>query len=212
MAAPEGIGEYGPFLGRNRVDLQSRTARVWINVDLPEEAFVHVAAHELGHILQTLRGFYKTSIRSELGPGTPEYRIQTSLSGATECVAIDQMIRPLGLDPSFSVNERYNFLYKGLRKVGRSHPNRGSFVFASSSLGYSRAGLEQPPGHWDTLRRGFVRKLPEVAEIAEGLLVIVLETGLATVEQRRDSMILLRNELGLKGKVNIEDPLTGVIL
>lgn len=199
-------------LGRSIADLKSSTARIWIRLELPDNAFSHVAAHELAHVLQDLRGYYKISVGSAILEGSGEAIVAQYLTEATECIAVDQIIAQYGLDGSYALEKRYDVWFEALRKAQRSSTAPGSGVFAARALQYIRGSFEQPAERWDRLRRGFEAKYPNVVETAEILRDRVLACGLSTVDQRRDSMLILRDGLGLQGIVSLSNPLTGDLL
>lgn len=192
--------------GRTRVNLGSSTSHIWMNLALPDDAFSSTAAHELAHVLQVILGHYKPMVRWEEPVGSFLSIVSERLDGATECIACDQLTAPYGLDASYSVAARYKVLLEELRTAQRSSPLFGSLEFASAALRYIRARFEQPVERLEKLKRGFEAKLPGVVVTADVLRQRVLACGLTTVDQRRDSMLILRDGLRLQGKVEILPP------
>ena len=199
----------GEEFGRSRVALKSSTADIFISLELPDDAFSHTAAHELAHVLQSLRGYYKPSVSSELPEDSAEANISIRLDEAIECIAVDRLTAQYGLDASYAVNARYRSRLEALRKAQRSSPALGTPQFGSEALQYIRASFEQPAERWERLRRGFELKLPDLVGTAEELRQRVLVCGTKTVDQRRDAMLILRDGLCLQGKVFVANPLTG---
>lgn len=195
------------FNGRSQVDLNG-VAHVWLISDLPDPAYSHVAAHEVCHVLQTLRRFDKLLIPKASGPR--EESLQNYLASAIECTAVDNIVTSFGLDPAYSVGGRFLRLRTQLRKIPSSP--KFSDPFVKRVLAYVRSALEQPEDNWRILRRGFKNKLPEVAVMAQGFLAELEKLDLQDRDDRRKAFLLLRDGLRLKGTIGIRNPLTGQVV
>lgn len=191
--------------GESQVYLRKGLARVWLKSDLPDEAHSHVAAHEVCHVLQTLRGFDKLIMPK--ARGSREGALQGALAGAVECTAVDKMIGSFGLDSTYSVGLRFNHLRTELLKLQPPCPQKFTDPFVMSVLAYVRSAREQPDNKWRILRRGFKNKRPQLAAMAEDFLTELEKLDLQDRDDRRKAFLLLRDGLRLEGTIEIHNPL-----
>ena len=91
--------------------------------------------------------------------------------------------------------------------VGAQALNNHNFV--RRILGLVRAGLEQPKEFWEAVKREYAETVPAIAILADEVVARVMDIGLATRDQRWDSMLYVQGRLSLIGKVVLVDPATG---
>ena len=200
--------EHSPgFNGRSQVDLDG-VAHVWLIPELSDPAYSHVAAHEVCHVVQELRGFDKLLIPE--ASGSREMALQNSLASAVECTAVDSIVTSFGLDASRSVRGRFLGLRTDLRNIRPTPVFSDPFV--KRVLAYVRSALEQPKVDWRIIRRGFRNKLPKVAEMAEGFLMELDRLDLQDRDDRHKAFLLLRDGLRLEGRIGIRNAQTGRVV
>ena len=184
-------------------------ARVWLRTDISRRAFSHTAAHELSHILQTLRGFDKVGKPVEMPEGSDEHRVGEFLTGAVECVAIDAMLAAFRLDARDSVKMRFETFRRNLISLGPRRSQPGTPSFAIWTLRCIRAALEEPPHQWKILHDWFDSHWPEVAQVGEALIDEMASLDRNTPSGRRATYRLLVRLPGITGNVVIYNRTTG---
>ena len=188
-------------------DLKSATIRLALNIG--DGAFSHTAGHEHAHVLQRLRKYADIQVPIGWGTESQQAKVTTTFSEAIECVAIDELLMGYGLDPSYSRQVRIQKLTSDVESVKLGPASLDSPRFIRSVLRYVRTALENPEVHWKDLETSIRRTWPDVTSLGDRMIIRPEEIGRTTRSQRRQSFLYLQDELGLRGRVVINDPETG---
>lgn len=180
---------------------------IWVDTGLDDAAFAHTCAHEVGHMLQRTRKF--TEIFARARTNTDWQRVVSTFSEALECPAVDELLGPYGTDKSHSLEMRRETVRAQARIALTGAPALANHNFVRRILVLVRAGLEQPEEFWDHVRQEYAEITPAIPVFADEVVSRVRDTGLATKDQRWDSMLYVQSRLSLIGMVVLIDPATG---
>ena len=183
--------------------------RVMLRADLPRPAFEHTAAHELLHVLQAKEGWPKASRGATLSEDCIEEEVAGLIASLVLDLDVEEQLRKLGFDRSYSDNVRYKQKLKALQ--GKNVPRLGSPGWCMWAIHYAIAS--------QTLSASRLRKLetlhsalaPNIAEKGKELVAMLNRHGWKSPDQALRSMVAIRDSLGLtKERVLITDRRTGI--
>lgn len=179
---------------------------------LPDDDFAYHIAHELTHMAQRSRGYPKTIRGRQYHPGSAEARIGGDLEELVLHPPLEQTLREAGFRWDF-INAR--LMKSALDGITNSPPPEfGTPWFFTWAIRYCDLQLGLSPEQWNRLEAAFRTRVPGVADLGEELVSIIREVGWGTREQALDSLVGIRDSLGLKVNdvVLVLDPTTGNIL
>lgn len=174
----------------------------------------HALAHVLGVALQHLR--QRLDRYPEVIPGEAEFEGGLMLRHALRDVVLgpeaEARLAPLGLDARWEAEQRHQGLKDVLRGTTKEWDNPLTPDHAFGALLYARFALDHPPEMWEGLRRDFARKLPAVSETGERVVQLVREHGWNSPGACLESLVAVRDELGMIEIALIEDRRTGTVV
>lgn len=177
---------------------------------VPTHALAHVLGVALQHLRQTLDHY------PDVLPGVAQVEGEQMLRHALRELVLapeaEERLAPLGLDMRWEVEQRHQGMKDLLRQASKEWDEPLTPNHAFGALLYARFALDHPDDLWAALRKEFNRKLPTLAATGEGLAQIVREQGWGTPGACIESLIAVRDELGMRDIALVEDRRTGAVL
>lgn len=176
---------------------------------VPTHALAHVLGVALQHLRQTLDHY------PDVVPGPAEVEGEQMLRHALRELVLapeaEALLAPLGLDMRWEVEQRHQGMKDLLRQASKDWDEALTPNHAFGALLYARFSLDHPEELWAALRKEFNRKLPALAATGEGLAQLVREHGWATAGACVESLVAVRDELGMREIALVEDRRTGEV-
>jgi len=183
---------------------------VSLHTGVPTHALAHVLGVALQHLRQRLDRY------PEVVPGEAEFdgglMLRHALRDAVLGPEAEARLAPLGLDAHWEVEQRHQGLKDVLRGAARDWDDPLTPDHAFGALLYARFALDHPVEMWEGLKKDFVRKLPAVAETGEGVVQLIREHGWNSPGACLESLVAVRDELGMIEIALIEDRRTGAVI
>lgn len=180
--------------------------------DLPDDDLAYHIAHELTHMVQRSRGYPKTVRGRPYPPDSAEARIGGDLEELILHPPLEQTLREAGFRWDFI---KGRLMASALDGISSSPPPEyGTPWFFTWAIRYCELQMELSADQWAQLNAAFKTSSPGVVELGEEMVTIIREVGWGTRLQALDSLVKVRDSLGLKINevVLVLDPTTGNIL
>lgn len=199
-----------PFEGNSFSNVEWTDDAVVISLHngVPTHALPHVLGVALQHVRQRLDR-YPGVLR---GPRDFEGAsvVRAALRELVMGPEAEMRLAPLELDMQWEVEQRHAGLKDLLRDAPADWAEAGTAGNAFAALQYARFTLEHPDNLWGPLRESFRERLPVAAEVGEGLVQVVQQSGWKTPGACLQSLVAARAELGMEAVAMIEDRQRGV--
>ena len=196
--------------GDQGADLSAPNLPAW--AELPSNDLAYHVAHELFHIVQRQRGYPKTVRGRQYPPNSVEARIGADLEEMILHPPLEELLRgEMGFTNDF-IRER--MLQGALRGVASSPvPEYGTHWFTTWAIRYCELQVILSTEEWAKLQAVFTARSPQVARLGEEMTAIMNELGWGTREQALQSLVAVRDSLGLQVNqiVLVMDPVSGEI-
>ena len=184
--------------------MQPEKAEVFIRSGLPTVDFEHTLAHELLHVISTVRQLPVPALAPGIPEDSPEMGIVHDLI-TIDCVANDRLLMSLGFDLSYISPMRVRRLLKRITETAGAPDDLAKPWAVRTTIHYVRALIESAPAAMSEVRVG-LEKLPKIREVGDELYLAVLPLDLRDHDQRLSALVLIRDTLGLSGMVHIIEP------
>ena len=183
-------------------------AKIRLDVNLIKPHFEETAAHELIHALEDSESWPITSRTVNLPYNSPEAIVGSELGAGVRDLHVYDTLKVLGFGSEYSNDARYRNSKKEL--VSATIPQKGSPMHCIWILRYCFLAMTQRPNRWVKLKEMFLKRAPSIAIKGEELIGMLKNNGWSTPDQALNSMIAMRDSLGLtKAQVIILDKRTG---
>ena len=197
--------------GDQGYDLSAPNLPAWAG--LPDDDLAYHVAHELYHIVQRHRGYPRTVRGRQYPPDSVEARIGADLEEMILHPPLEELLRgELGFTNDFI---RTRMLQGALHGVANGPaPEYGTPWFTTWAIRYCELQIILNSEEWTELQAVFKDRSPQVTRLGEEMTAIMNEIGWGTPEQALQSLVAVRDSLGLQVNqiVLVMDPLTGDIL
>jgi hypothetical protein len=161
---------------------------------MPRPYFEHTAAHELLHALQDLE-LWPTTRRPNPLDDSPESKVSSELASLILDLNVEDTLQTLGFDATYSDSVRYKNSKKGLESA--TVPKFHNPMWCLWVLRYCKLSFTQSSRKWARLKGLYLKHAPSIAEKGEELVAIIRKHGWSNPSQALDSMIAIRDSLGL---------------
>ena len=195
-----------PFEGGafSTVEWEPGAVLILLHNGVPTRALPHVFGVALQHVRQRL-DLYPTVVAPD-GPQPPDAEIvRTVLRELIMAPEAELHLQDLGLDVDWETKQRHAGLKEMLRDADPGWNEPGTPGNAFAALQYAHFSLTHPPELWESLREQMQERLPAAAENGEGVLQAVRAHGWGSPGGCRESLVAVRDELGLQPIALIED-------
>lgn len=196
--------------GDQGADLSAPNLPAW--AEMPDDDLAYHVAHELFHIVQRQRGYPKTVRGRQYPPNSVEARIGADLEEMILHPPLEELLRgEMGFTNDF-IRER--MLQGALHGIADSPvPEYGTPWFTTWAIRYCELQIILNTNEWTQLQVVFTERSPQVARLGEEMASIVNEVGWGTREQALETLVGVRDSLGLQVNqiVLVLDPVSGEI-
>lgn len=200
------------FEGASFSDIQWGDTEVVISLHngVPTRALNHILGIALQHIRQRLDRYPAVvRVRTDVEGGA---LVRSALRELVMSPEAEQQVAPLKIDVTWELKQRHEGLKQLLRDAPEDWNDAGSIGHAFAALQYARFTIEHPEELWEGLRDQFRKELPAAAMTGDELVALVAEHGWKTPGACIESLVAVRDALGLQSFVAIEDRRNGKIL
>lgn len=177
---------------------------------IPTHALPHALGVALQHVRQALDR-YPTVVSGEAvvdGAGVLRHALR-ELVLAPEA---ETHLAPLGLDVHWEMEQRHQGMKDILRQATKDWDEPETLNYAFGVLLYARFALDHPEELWAGLRKDFTRKFPALSAGGEGVAGLVREHGWASAGACLESLVAVRDALGMQEIALVEDRRDGTLL
>jgi hypothetical protein len=188
----------------------SGTVVIALHSGVPTRALAHALGVALQHVRQTLDHYPNVIPGSNDFDGGPTLR--HALRELVLAPEAESHLTALGLDMEWEVKQRHAGMKGILRQATKEWDTPNTPDHAFGAMLYARFELDHPEEMWAGLKKDFVRKLPAVAESGEGVAQLVRESGWDSIEACIQSLVAVRDEMGMIEIAAIEDRRDGTLL
>lgn len=212
LAETENTLRVEPFEGGALSDIdwdESGVVVISLHTGVPTHALAHVLGVALQHVRQTLDRFPEVIAGEAAFEGGPTLR--HALRELVMAPEAEAQLAPLGLDSQWEAEQRHQGLKDVLRGANKGWEDPAAPNHVFGALLYARFALDHPEEMWAGLRKDFTRKLPAVAESGEGLARLVRATGWASPDACIESLVAVRDEMGMQEIALVEDRRDGTL-
>lgn len=154
--------------------------------------------------------------RTVRGPQYPPDSAEARIGGDLEELVLHRPLEQILGDAGFRWDLIKFRLYESALSgiSGSPPPEYGTPWFFTWAIRYCELQLELSSSHWRKLEKAFRESAPGVVDLGEELVEIIRRVGWGSREQALDSLVQVRDSLGLKVNdvVLVLDPITGNIL
>lgn len=201
---------HSAIFGDKGFDITTPQMPDWM--DLPDDDLAYHVAHELEHMAQRNRGFPKTIRGNNYPADSAEARIGGDLEEMIFHPPLEQTLRESGFKWDFIKSRLVEGVLSGVN--GSPPPEFGTPWYFTWAIRYCELQMELSSEHWSHVEVAFLRSSPGVASLGEELVAIIRKVGWGTTEQALESLVKVRDSLGLKVNevVLVMDPTTGKII
>ena len=179
-------------------------ADVHVQTGVPAPVFEHTLAHELLHVVSNVRRLPVPALRAGIPANAPEMGIVTDLI-TIECVANDRTLVSLGFDHRYISQTRVQRLMRRITETTGATDDLSRPWAVRTTLHYVRALLDSGPTAASEVRAS-LDKLPRIRESGDKLYSEISPLDLQDHGHRLDALVLMRDNLGLIGMVDIIEP------
>ena len=207
------IGKFGgESFSRVRWEDNAGDIGVEVHEQLPTHAIPHVLAVALQHVRQRLDRY--PDVRRPEGRQAAQGAgpLRTMLRELVMAPEAESRLSGLGLDREWENEQRHEALKQILRAPPSEWTRDGTLGNQFAALQYARFELEHPPALWRSLREQMEQSLPVAAERGKRALAAVRGHGWDSADACLQSLIAVRDDLGLRYVAWIEDRRTGETL
>ncbi|RJQ09773.1 MAG: hypothetical protein C4558_05770 [Dehalococcoidia bacterium] len=177
---------------------------------IPTHALAHALGVALQHVRQTLDRY------PDVVPGEAEVEGEGMLRHALRELILapeaETRLAPLGLDSRWETEQRHQGMKDLLRQASKDWDEVLTPNHVFGALLYARFALDHPEELWAGLRKEFNRKFPALSESGEGVAQLVRASGWGSPEACVESLIAVRDELGMGEIALVEDRRDGTLL
>ena len=177
---------------------------------VPTHALAHALGVALQHIRQTL-DHYPDIVPGEAGV-EGEGMLRHALRELILAPEAEAHLAPLGLDSRWETEQRHQGMKDLLRQASKDWDEVLTPNHVFGALLYARFALDHPEELWAGLRKEFNRKFPALSESGEGVAQLVRASGWDSPEACVESLIAVRDELGMREIALVEDRRTGEVV
>jgi hypothetical protein len=166
----------------------------WLS--LPPGPLAYHVAHELTHTLLLRRGYPRSLRGLPYPPDSPEARVGADLEEMLHHHALESVLKPFPFERWHIQEHLYNTARKGLETA--PVPQSGSLWWATWALRHCELQFHLPPDKWRPLDEIYQRRCPDIAAKGRELTAVLDSLGSSTPDSALQSMIKVRDALGLK--------------
>lgn len=189
---------------------ESGAVIISLHSGVPTRALAHTLGVALQHVRQTLDRYPNVIAGESDFQGGPTLR--HALRELIMALEAEAQLAPLGLDAQWEIKQRHQGLKDIVASANTGWEDPAAPDHAFGALLYARFAIDHPEELWTGLRKSFTRKLPVVAERGEAIAELVREHGWADVDACLQSLVAVRDELGMAEIAMIEDRRDGMLL
>lgn len=176
---------------------------------VPTHALAHVLGVALQHLRQTLDHY------PDIVPGEAEVEGEELLRHALRELVLapeaETRLAPLGLESRWETEQRHQGMKDLLRQASKDWDDVLTPNHAFGALLYARFSLDHPAELWASLRKEFNRKFPALSESGEGIAQLVRTSGWDGLEACVESLVAVRDELGMRAVALVQDRRDGAL-
>ena len=201
----------GDAFSRVRWSSDTPTVLIFLHEQLPTHAIPHALAVALQHVRQRLDHYpdirrpHGRQAAAGAGP------LRTMLREVVMAPEAEARIADLGLDSEWETEQRHEALKQILRAPPSDWKRDGTLGNKFAALQYTRFELEHPSEMWKSLRDDMENSLPIAAERGKQAVAAVSEHGWDSPEACLQSLVAVRDKLGMQYIAWIEDRRNGEI-
>jgi hypothetical protein len=191
----------------SHVKWAAKTVTITLHSGVPTHALPHVVAVALQHVRQTLDGYplvRKPAGRQAQGADLVRGALRELVLEPDAEVAI----APLGLDREWEHEQRHQAMKELLKDPPADWNEEGSLGCDFVALQMARLELAHPPQMYEALRKRIEEVLPVAAERGRLAGLALRRKRWGTARAALESLVNVRDELGLGDLATIEDPRT----
>ena len=201
----------GDSFSRVRWSNETPSVLVLVHEQLPTHAIPHALAVALQHVRQRLDRY--PDIRRPQGRQAAEGAgpLRTLLREVVMAPEAESQIADLGLDSEWETEQRHEALKQILRAPPSDWKRDGTLGNKFAALQFTRFELEHPSAMWKSLREDMENSLPIAAERGKQAVAAVREHGWDSADACLQSLLGVRNKLGMDYIAWVEDRRNGEI-
>jgi hypothetical protein len=202
----------GDSFSRVRWSDDSPTVTVFVHEALPTHAIPHALAIALQHVRQRLDQY--PEIRRPRGRQAAKGAapLRTMLREVVMAPEAESRIADLKLDRTWEDEQRHEALKQILRRPPTEWKRDGTLGNQFAALQYARFEVEHPRRMWKSLREEMEETLPIAAEHGKQAVAALKENGWSSADDCLQSLIAVRDVLGMQYVAWIEDRRDGEII
>lgn len=201
----------GDSFSRVRWGQNTESVLIFVHEHLPTHAIPHVLAVALQHVRQRLDRYpdVRTPTGRQAASGAGPLR--TMLREVVMAPEAESRIADLGLDQEWETEQRHEAMKQILRAPPSEWKRDGTLGNKFAALQFARFELEHPSALWKSLRDDMEAGLPVAAERGRQAVEAVREHGWDSADACLQSLLAVRDRLGMDYIAWIEDRRSGEI-
>lgn len=191
----------------SHVKWAAKTVTITLHTGIPTHALPHALAVALQHVRQTLDGYplvRKPAGRQPQGSDLVRGALRELVFEPDAEVAL----APLGLDREWEHEQRHQAMKDLLKDPPEDWNTEGALGCDFIALQMARLELSHPPQMYEALRKRLEEALPVAAERGRLAGLALRRKRWGTARAALESLVNVRDELGLGDVATIEDPRT----
>ena len=185
---------------------------IFVHEQLPTHAIPHVLGVALQHVRQRLDRYPDVRTPSGRQAAAGAGPLRTMLRELVMAPEAEAHLADLGLDCEWETEQRHEAMKQILRATPSDWKRDGTLGNKFAALQYARFELEHPSTMWKSLRDDMEDALPIAAERGKQAVAAVREHGWDSPDACLQSLITVRDALGMEYVAWIEDRRNGEIV
>ncbi|MYI81930.1 MAG: hypothetical protein F4056_00930 [Chloroflexi bacterium] len=202
----------GDSFSRVRWSNDTPSVLIFVHEQLPTHAIPHVLGVALQHVRQRLDRY--PDIRRPSGRQAAEGAgpLRTMLRELVMAPEAEAQLADLGLDSEWETEQRHEAMKQILRAPPSDWKRDGTLGNKFAALQYARFELEHPSAMWKSLRDDMEDSLPIAAERGKRAVASVREHGWDSPDACLQSLLGVRDSMGMEYIAWIVDRRNGEII
>ena len=195
----------------SNVKWAAKTVTIQLHKGVPTHALPHVLGVALQHVRQTLDGYPEVRKPQGTQPAGSDL-VRGALRELVLEPDAEVQLGALGLDREWENEQRHQAMKDLLREPPSDWGEEGTLGNAFAALQYARLQVQHPPEMFEALRKRMEEVLPSAAERGEAAGRALRRRRWGTAAAAVESLVNVREELGLGDVAAIADRRTGQLL
>ncbi len=202
----------GDAFSRVRWSGETPSVLIFVHEQLPTHAIPHVLGVALQHIRQRLDHYPDVRTPSGRQAAAGAGPLRTMLRELVMAPEAESQLAGLGLDSEWETEQRHEAMKQILRAPPSDWTRDGTLGNKFAALQYARFELEHPSAMWKSLRADMEGALPIAAERGKRAVATVREHGWDSPDACLQSLLGVRDSMGMEYIAWIEDRRNGEIV